>query len=158
MTGLATDEFRAQVTFTRAWWSVISSTRIFVEAFCSHVAAEGDLSERVSMVCHELLQNAWQHATAEESLIGCSVIVADRCVKVSVDNAATNAAAEDLAREIAAVGGGDPLDVFVQKMKSSLAPGQAGNLGLARIRYEGRASLELVPGSGRVTVVATLER
>ena len=150
--------FRAQVTFNRGWWGLISSTRIFVESFCSHTAAQGDLSERVSMVCHELLQNAWLHAATPDSLITCSVSLEDRAVRITVENPATPDEVESLQEEIAAISRGDAFEVYVQKMKQSLSPTNPGRLGLARIRYEGRAALALETAPGKVIVEAKLER
>lgn len=150
----ATNTLSFDVAFSSQWWSFISSTRIFVSSFCGHSLGDAELSDKVAMTTHELLENAVKYSVSQGLPVLCHVGVDDHRMWVRVKNEADPGHVENLVKTYNEVMEGDPLDVYIERMQRSVSSDKS-ELGLARIRYEGDAGLCLTVDGSMVTMEAT---
>ncbi|MBM3268645.1 MAG: hypothetical protein FJZ01_13450 [Candidatus Sericytochromatia bacterium] len=150
------DGVGAEVSFSPRWWAFIGSTRIFVRSFCGEIFDQ-DMSSRIAMAAHELLENAAKYSRSPDSPITCSFRVDDACVRVMVTNHPLPEHIPALAEELASVNAGDAFETYVRKMEESLQSDRS-RLGLARIRCLGGARLDLTIEGGQVELTATFDR
>lgn len=143
----------AEVVFSPRWWTFISSTRIFVASFFGHSYGDEDFSDRVAMAAHELLENAAKYSSSMDASIRCSFSVQDHFVRVEVQNHAHHEHLPILQEDFLEVTQGDPLEVYIQRMQRSVTS-EKSQLGLARIRYEGAATLGLAVENDTVIMEA----
>lgn len=146
----------AEVTFSPRWWGFIGSTRIFVSSFCGEIFDE-DLSGRIAMAAHELLENAAKYSISPDSPITCCFRLEDTRIRVTVWNFPAAEHLASLREELALVNAGDPFEVFVMKMRQSLLTDRS-RLGLARIRCLGGARLGMEVTGDRVEMTAMFDR
>ena len=150
-------ELGAQITFSPRWWSLISSTRVFVESFCSCSFDNADFSNRVSLSMHELLENAARYSAASNSPISCAFYIGESKVFAKVTNVAEEDQIATLREEFKSVCQGNPMEIYIAKMQRALTS-EKSQLGLARIRYEGQAELLLdIDLEGVVTIEASFD-
>jgi len=143
----------AEVVFSPRWWTFISSTRIFVASFFGHSYGDADFSDRVAMAAHELLENAAKYSSSMDAPIRCSFSVEETCVRVEVQNHAHPEHLPVLQEDFHAVTQGDPLEIYIQRMQRSVTS-EKSQLGLARIRYEGDATLGMTLENDNVIMEA----
>jgi hypothetical protein len=141
--------------FSPEWWSLISSTRIFVASFCGTPSFGVDSAADVAMVVHELLENAVKYSTDKVNPVSCRLILEESGVAVEVANACAPAGYDFLRDEVDRVMDGDPLDRYLDKMRQTLE-GSYSRLGLARIRYEAGADLSVTFQEPQVVVRAAI--
>lgn len=146
----------AAITFSAAWWNFITSTRIFVESFIGHSFGDPDLSCRIAMTVHELLENASKYSVSPDSPVQCEIAFTGTQAFVRVSNAGRVEDIAVLREELAQVMEGDPLETYLQKMAASVTHDKS-QIGLARIRYEGRANLGLTVEGGLVIIEAQFD-
>lgn len=144
----------ASITFSPRWWSMISSTRIFMASFCGHSFGDEDLSDKIAMSAHELLENAVKYSVSPDAPVNCTMRVQEDRVIVSVQNEADPAHFVELETQFAFVVQGDPMEMYIAKMQDSLTSDKS-QLGLARIRAEADAELRLITNQRTVTIEAS---
>jgi hypothetical protein len=105
------------------------------------------------MTVHELLENAVKYAASPDELVQCELSVLGEMLLVRVTNPATDERLLLLRDAYATVATGDPLDVYLERMEASVSS-DSSQLGLARIRYEGEAELDVTATEGRAIVEA----
>ncbi|HEY9899674.1 MAG TPA: hypothetical protein V6D00_10880 [Pantanalinema sp.] len=147
-------EIGASITFSPRWWNMISSTRIFMASFCGHSFGDEDLSDKIAMSAHELLENAVKYSVSPDAPVNCTMRVQEDRVIVSVQNEADSAHSRVLQEEFAIVLKGDPMEMYIAKMQDSLMS-EKNQLGLARIRAEGDAELRLITNGNSVIIEAS---
>lgn len=150
----ATTPLSFDVAFSSKWWSFISSTRVFVSSFCGHSIGDAEVSDKVAMTTHELLENAVKYSAGHGLPVSCQVGVEDDRLWVRVRNQADAEHIQNLQKTYREVSEGDPLDVYIDRMQRSVTSDKS-ELGLARIRYEGDARLLLNVEGAMVTMEAT---
>ena len=134
-------------------WGLIPQTRRFVAAFCDRELGQPDLSGRVSLTTHELLENAVRYSAGGTILL--RVEIARRQIEVFVQN---DAAAKDTARlkqVINELSANDPSEYYQTRMAVNARQQGAAGLGLARIAAEAgmRLSARIQGPSVRITAV-----
>ncbi|HEY9857679.1 MAG TPA: hypothetical protein V6D05_18175 [Stenomitos sp.] len=150
---LTTTDIGASITFSPQWWHLISSTRIFMASFCGQSFGDSDLSDRIAMCAHELLENAVKYSVTQDSPVNCTMHIQHDRVLVTVENHADPSHLDVLREEFDVVCQGDPMEMYINKMSASLESDKS-QLGLARIRAEGEAELKLSTENGIVSVQA----
>jgi hypothetical protein len=128
-------------------WRGIELLRNSIDGILEAGQIDSDMREAISMVSTELMDNGYKHGLCEDTPINYELDILDGRVAVSVSNhfsQATEQNIEALNKAIAWIETYDnPLDAYIQKMKSLYneeEPGASG-LGLVRIVYEGQCSL-----------------
>lgn len=149
-------EIGASITFSPRWWNMISSTRIFMASFCGHSFGDEDLSDKIAMSAHELLENAVKYSVSPDAPVNCTMRVQEDRVVVSVQNEADPAHFDVLQAEFAVIIQGDPMEMYIAKMQDSLMSDKS-QLGLARIRAEGEAELNLITNHNSVIIEASFK-
>lgn len=150
---LTTTDIGASITFSPQWWHLISSTRIFMASFCGQSFGDAELSDRIAMTAHELLENAVKYSATPDSPVNCTMRIEPGRVLVTVENHADPAHLAVLHEEFELINQGDPMEMYINKMQASLESDKS-QLGLARIRCEGEAELKLWTEKDSVLVQA----
>lgn len=141
------------LAFSIRWWSFISSTRLLLAALCDHFVSDAAFSDRVALAAHELLENALKYSREADGLVNCQLDVVQGQLWLRVRNAPDTAHLETLRSVFRELDEGDPLDVYLRRMEASVSCNKS-ELGLARLRYETGAELDLEFEGGFVTVMA----
>lgn len=143
------------LAFSSQWWSFISSTRIFVSSFCGHSVGDPEFADKVAMATHELLENAVKYSVMSGEPVRCQVGIDEDHVWVRIQNEAAPEHIETLQRVFEEVATGHPLEVYIERMQRSLSTDKS-ELGLARIRYETDAAMELKVTDRHVAVCVSI--
>ncbi|MDB5097169.1 MAG: histidine kinase [Cyanobacteria bacterium RYN_339] len=145
------------VSLSPRWWGGVSLLRTFTGAFFAPFSDSPGLTSKVELAVHELLENAIKYACSLDSPVRCRGKIAGDRIMLQVENRALEANIKTLRDEFRLVLAGDPLEVYLRMMERSLFNGDKSQLGLARVRYEADAALQLRVVKNRVTIQATFE-
>lgn len=147
--------YGAEIAFSPKWWSYVSSTRIMVSSFCNVELADETIADKIALAAQELLENAVKYSAspAENVALRFTIQEGDH-LALEVSNTATPEQVEALKAQHAEIMAADPLTAYLQRMQRIAAnPDAPGSqLGLARIRYEAGAELELSVDGQRITL------
>ena len=141
-------------------WTYIATVRTFLQNFLSITLADNKWADVISMAASELLENAVKYASEEGTKISVEHSKDEAKLYLNVENFATPENSKVLAGEIEKVSTGDPQEVYLQKMQEAALRTDGGSqLGLARIRYESNAAINMVVEGDliRVTVIFDLK-
>lgn len=133
----------------------IQQLRRFATDYCK-LAHGPDVAGRVELVSHELLENAFKYGTVGGQLsFSLSLTKGGGAFEIRVDNEALPSRVEILQRQLERLskneGGAGFLDDLVGFTDGRMAMAQ---LGLRRVKYEGRVELELKHEGRRVSMLA----
>jgi hypothetical protein len=124
---------------------LVSKVRRFVEEFYAEVFADADVSERVAIATHELLENGARYSVDGQANLRIKVTSGPEAVTISIvtcnrassENIATlRAALDELAQEP------DARAHYQTLMRRSAKRTDGSGLGLGRIRAEGDMKLQ----------------
>lgn len=146
-----------EIAFGPAWWSVIGTTRHFVEGVCRTAFGPDTDGMRVALAAHELLENAVKYGPGPDAPVRCALSVEPSEIRLAVSNQARPDQVQRLAAHLEAVMDGDPEAMYMRLMEESLERETSG-LGLARIRCEAGAGLELAVDGPELTLTARFFR
>lgn len=119
---------------------VVSTVRRFTEELYVRTLHDVELSEKVALATHELLDNAINYATAGEA--GLRIEIVDDVLSISTWNRASPANLAELARRIDAMNRIADADEYYQRMLAETAYRTDGSgLGLARVRAEAQMTI-----------------
>ena len=135
----------------------IAATREYVRALYDTWLGNPELSARVAMAAHELLENVAKYASAEPRRLETEVVRrgARECVRIWTTNAATSeriAMLQGILTELNE--SADPFDTYVRFITRSSESSEESCLGLARIRAEAGMTLECSVSGSEVTICA----
>jgi hypothetical protein len=136
---------------------VIETTREFVRGVYDVLLGDSDLSWRVAMATHELLENLDKYASAgfREFEIGLVERNGQRFVRIRTTNRSTPERLAVLRSVLNEVGGSsDPFRTYIEYMVRSSKSRSKSGLGLARIRAEARMEIRHVISGNQVTITA----
>ena len=133
---------------------LVSSVREFTVAFYQRVLADPDLSSRIALATHELLENAVSYAVDDETTVRVEIegdqLVIKTWNRSSYESAATVRALIDEINEFA-----DPDQFYLHLMTKTAHKPEGSGLGLARIRAEAEMQLSYEIERDRVCIRAT---
>lgn len=136
---------------------MVSVVRRFVEEMSERMGADHDLSGRVALAAHELLENVAKYGQAGEGLLRLESVAAggERRLVLTVKNVTSPDHVDRLRQTFQEMhGSGDPFGYYFGLMNSDLAD-EPGGLGLARIPAEAEMPLQLSLAGGAVTICAS---
>jgi plastocyanin/anti-sigma regulatory factor (Ser/Thr protein kinase) len=139
--------------------SRVSAVRRFVEEVAKRLGADANLSARMALTAHELLENVAKYGEARRGVLRLEAIPehGPRKLVMTVANQASPAHVDRLKQAFNGMNtGDDPLSYYFTLMRSDVAAGESG-LGLARIRAEGEMVLSLSIVQNEVSLLATSE-
>ncbi len=135
---------------------LISSTRRFVNELLDTMLANPDVSSRVALTIHELLENTLKYSMDGEARLDVSVDKKDnrRIVEIRASNRATPEQLQELRQRIDALRDlADPMGTYVTMMVESARQDTDGSgLGLVRIRVEGEMELAYTIDGDQITI------
>ena len=135
-------------------WTYISCVRKFVASFFMIGLSDKERAEQISMAASELLENAVKYASEEEGYLKIAIAKGTNEVDVCVKNKAEPHHINTLRREFALIHAGEPEKVYLIKMEEAASTEGQSRLGLARILYEGGATLRLDVTDSEVSIHA----
>lgn len=135
-------------------WTYISCVRKFVASFFMIGLSDKERAEQISMAASELLENAVKYASEEEGYLKIAIAKGMNEVDVCVKNKAEPHHINTLRREFALIHAGEPEKVYLKKMEEAASTEGQSRLGLARILYEGGATLRLDVNDAEVSIHA----
>jgi hypothetical protein len=145
----------------RPAWAYIDGIRDFGRFFCETTFTERAVADQACTVLQETLENAVKYSSKKVGNELELAIASDGTyLKISITSAPDANHLGNLKAELAALYSQEPEAAYLSAFeRAAQDPDAASRLGLARIRYEGRADLdvtELVDGRICVTACARL--
>jgi hypothetical protein len=140
-------------------WKYIEVIRNFVNEFLQKAFVEHSKSDKVAMAISELLENAVKYGDSQEVgrvnniHIQLDTFKDEKKAVFFIENTSKPENIDVLKEQLKIVNKGNPKEMYVSKIKTSLLSEDKSQLGLARIRYEagGKIFLE-VKKSNRVRI------
>jgi hypothetical protein len=137
----------------RPSFKLISTVRRFAEQFYAQTLDDREMSERVALATHELLENAVAYAADGETSV--RVEIDAEHITVSTWNRASPERLADLRKMVETLNAAENADDHYQAMMQRTAYRSDGSgLGLARIRAEAGMQISVELTGDRVCIVA----
>jgi hypothetical protein len=137
----------------------VTAVRRFLEVHLGRLMHDAELTSRMAVTVHELLENAAKYSTGGGSRLRVEVDAsAPRALSISVANQADPRHLPDLQAAIAELSSAeDPFDVYQRYLERAATRDEGSGLGLARICVEAQmdVTLELSDQGICVKAVAT---
>ncbi len=134
---------------------LVSTVRRFTEEFYQRMLDDHDISEKVALATHELLENAVAYATDGET--GVRVELDDDQLVVKTWNRSTPARLATLVAMIDEMNQAPDADAYYQElMKKTAFRTDGSGLGLARIRSEAEMAISYEVATDRVCIRASV--
>ncbi len=140
-------------------WKYIAPARVFIQNFVAVALADQAKADVIAMATSELLENAVKYGASEDTRCIVQAFAETGVIQASVTNLATPQDSRDLRVFFDKILAGNPLDAYIAQMRlaATRADGKS-QLGLARIRYETGADVELeITPANLVTVKITVK-
>lgn len=140
-------------------WKYIALTRQFIQNFLMISSGDQDKADKFSTSISELLENAIKYSTDKRPHMYVHVDKDTGSLTGIVENYSTPEAIVGLKELYATVMTGTPMEAYVNQMKLAATRDDGkSQLGLARIRFEAGANLEMdVTDDNRVTLAITID-
>jgi hypothetical protein len=134
-------------------WLYVDAIREFCGFFARATFDDSDVGERVGIVVHELVENAIRYGDDIE--LELRVEREGDAMLVVVANTAPTERIDHLKRVVADLNGLEPREGYLRALQDAAqrSSGLSG-LGLPRVRYEGKVTIQLSTEPDRVTVTA----
>jgi len=125
-------------------WTYIATVRGFLQSFLSITLADNKWADVISMAASELLENAVKYASEEGTKIQIEYKKEESKLYLHVENFSAPENVEMLKKEIEIINDGDTQEMYLRKMQeAAIRTDGKSQLGLARIKYESNASIQL---------------
>jgi len=125
-------------------WKYIAAARGFIQNFIAISIEDKGKADKIAMAASELLENAVKYASGEETQLFVYVFPETGGIKIAVINQATPKAAETLTEIYKKISQKPPMEAYIEQMKEAATREDGkSQLGLARIRYEAAAEIDL---------------
>ena len=141
----------------RPVWAYIEGLREFGRFFCHLTFGESEVAERARVVIQEALENAVKYSEHDsDSDVELAISNLGNRLEISVTSRPDAVHIDRLRAEIAWINGNSAEHAYLSAFRRTAdSPEAAARLGLARIRYEGKAAISMeVQEGGRVRVTA----
>lgn len=135
----------------------LDGIREFALFFCKRTFTDTDVAQRVTVIVQEALENALKYSfPGSQSELHMEVDVARNHPAISVASEPDPAHLDELRRELLELYKRDAEGAYLFAFqRAANNPSGPSHLGLARIRYEGRADIQLHESDGRIRFTAT---
>lgn len=135
-------------------FELVSPVRVFVETFYARLLRDAEVSSRLAIATHELLENAVKYSLDGETKLRVELDEARRVLTIETKNRTSAESAAELASYLDEMNAsGDPQAYYHQRMRRSMR-NDASQLGLARIHCEAEMRLSCAIVGDQVTVHA----
>jgi len=125
-------------------WKYISPARVFIQNFIAIALSDQVKADAIAMAVSELLENAVKYGASEDTHCIVQAFPDTGVIQASVTNQATEAAALAVKALYDKIMTGDPLEAYIVQMREAATRTDGkSQLGLARIRYETGADIQL---------------
>ena len=141
-----------QVSF-RPNVKLVSTVRKFTEEFYEHMLDDRDVTDKVALATHELLENAVAYASDGET--GVRVELGDDELVVKTWNRITPERLEALEQIFVEMNESDPDEYYQTMLKKTAYRTDGSGLGLARVRAEAEMAVTYEVSPGRICIQAS---
>ena len=139
-------------------WTYIATVRSFLQSFLSITLADNKWADIISMSASELLENAVKYASEEGTKIQIEHKKEENKLYLQVENFSASENTEMLKNEINIINDGDPQEMYLKKMQeAAFRTDGKSQLGLARIRYESNAVIQLKTDNNLVKIIVIFD-
>ncbi|UCF81594.1 MAG: hypothetical protein JSV08_04065 [Acidobacteriota bacterium] len=136
-------------------WIYISCIQTFVMAFFAVSCVEPLAAQRIALIITELLENAIKYSSGRQALTRIAVEDSGNQVKAQVSNTASEENITELKRTIEDINKYSPQEAYLKRLeKAATRTDEKSQVGLARVRFEGRADLQLNIEGSEVSMTA----
>jgi hypothetical protein len=145
---------RLEVRFASCW-EVIEDTRNYLVNALAHVVRNQTRLEQIGIAAHELMENAFRYSPATD--VALHVLIEDGTIRITAENDSTPERIAELCAEIEALcAAEDALAHYQRKMEEAVndSRDEGSGLGLARVRWEAKMSVDFRVEGTRVAVSA----
>ncbi|MEZ4450673.1 MAG: ATP-binding protein [Nannocystaceae bacterium] len=125
---------------------LITTVRRFVLSFYTQVLGDHEISSRLAVATHELLENAVAHGRRDEATLAVTVILGEEAftVEVAIRNESDPDDIREAVRRVESLRGADDVFIHYQDlMVEAAGRTQGSGLGLARIAAESGMELQV---------------
>ncbi len=139
-------------------WTYIATVRSFLQSFLSITLADNKWADVISMSASELLENAVKYASEEGTKIQIEHRKEENKLYLQVENFSVPEHIEMLKKEIEVINEGDTQEMYLKKMQeAAFRTDGKSQLGLARIRYESNAPIQLKTENNLVKLIVIFD-
>jgi hypothetical protein len=125
-------------------WKYISTVRTFIQNFLAITLENQIKADKISMAVSELVENAVKYSNQEDTFIRLEQKLDGTAIEVAVYNHTEESQANKLKEFMVELEKFPALEGYMEMMRRSAnAPEGKSQLGLARIRYEAEAQLNI---------------
>jgi hypothetical protein len=145
---------RLEVRFA-ACWEVIEDTRNYLVRALAHAVRSPARLQQIGIAAHELMENAFRYSPATDVTL--HILIEEGTIRITAENDATPERIAELCDEIEALcAAQDALAHYQRKMEEAVSTPRAegSGLGLARVRWEAKMSVDFRVDGSRVAVSA----
>lgn len=142
-------------------WTYIASVRTFLQNFLFITLADGRWADVISMAASELLENAVKYASEDGTKICIEHKEEEHKLYLHVENFSSQENIDYLLKVIEEINGDESQEIYLKKMREAALRTDGGSqLGLARIRHEGKTEIEVESNGNlvKISVVFDLEQ
>ena len=140
-------------------WKYISPARVFIQNFIAIALSDQAKADAIAMATSELLENAVKYGASEDTQCVVQAFPETGTIRASVTNHASEQGALEVKALFDKIMAGDPLESYIVQMREAATRTDGkSQLGLARIRYETGADVQLdLTPDHKVTITITVK-
>jgi hypothetical protein len=136
-------------------WIYISCIQTFVMAFFAVSCVDPLVAQRIALIISELLENAIKYSSGRQAMTRIAVEDNGNQVKAQVTNTAGEENIAELKKTFEDISKHPPQEAYLKRLeRAATRTDEKSQVGLARVRFEGRADLRLNVEGSNVSVTA----
>ncbi len=136
-------------------WIYVSCIQTFVMAFFAVSCVDPLVAQRIALIISELLENAIKYSSGRQAMTRIAVEDDGKQVMAKVSNTANEENIAELKKTFEEISKGSPQEAYLKRLERAATRTDGKNqVGLARVRFEGRADLQLDIKGSEVSITA----
>lgn len=139
-------------------WDYVPITRQYIHNFLTISCGDQSKAEKFAMAVSELLENAVKYSQGSNPYMMVHVDKTQSSIRGMVQNSSSPERIESLNELFTTIQKGTPMEAYVEQMKLAATRDDGkSQLGLARIRYEANAEMDIKVEGDNVTIFLKID-